>query len=517
MLTPEVLDTLKAYSEKMDKSVTLVLQQGEHPKRSELVQFLSDFVSVSDKLQFEQREMAGALRSPITFALEVDETLTGIHFSGLPGGHEFNSLVLAVLQASGAPIRLDESLKQVIHNLDGALNFEVFISLSCHNCPEVVQSLNQFALLNANITTEMIDGGLFPELIEERGIQGVPSVYLNGERFADGKIEVSKLVERLMERHPGAVQPITTTQLPQQDVTVVGGGPAGVAAAIYAARKGLKVTMVADRVGGQVKDTQGIENLISVVETTGPELANALQNHMNQYEITLREHLRVERIEQGDPKIVHLSSGESFESKTVIVATGANWRELGIPGERENIGNGVAYCPHCDGPFFKGKDVAVIGGGNSGIEAALDLAGIVKSVTVYEFMDQFKADQILIDQAKRRDNITLLSNVATQEILAEDGKVTALQYQDRVTEEVKTQDLSAVFVQIGLVPNSRLVEELVERTPYGEIVINERGETSAQGVFACGDVTTVPYKQIVVAMGEGAKASLAAFDYILKQ
>jgi len=424
---------------------------------------------------------------------------------------------LAVLQASGSSIRLDDSLQQIIRNIDEPLNFEVFISLSCHNCPDVVQSLNQFALLNPKITTETIDGGLFPELIEKRSIQGVPSVHLNGERFADGKVEVAKLVERLMARNPESAYQVTVPQLPQQDVTIVGGGPAGVAAAIYSARKGMKVTMVADRIGGQVKDTQGIENLISVVETTGPELVNALQNHMNQYEITIREHLRVERIEQGDPKTVHLSSGESFDSKTVIIATGAKWRELGIPGERENIGNGVAYCPHCDGPFFKGRDVAVIGGGNSGIEAALDLAGIVKTVTVYEFMDQFKADQVLLDQARQRDNITLLNTVATQEILAEDGKVTALQYQDRDSEEVHTQELSAVFVQIGLIPNSNFVDGLVERTSYGEIVINERGETSADGIFACGDVTTVPYKQIVVAMGEGAKASLAAFDYILKQ
>ena len=517
MLTLEVLNTLKEYSEKMERTVTLVLQQGEHAKRDELVQFLTDFVSVSDKLQFEQRETNGALRSPITFTLETDGKMTGIHFSGLPGGHEFNSLVLAVLQASGSSIRLDDSLQQIIRNIDEPLNFEVFISLSCHNCPDVVQSLNQFALLNPKITTETIDGGLFPELIEKRSIQGVPSVHLNGERFADGKVEVAKLVERLMARNPESAYQVTVPQLPQQDVTIVGGGPAGVAAAIYSARKGMKVTMVADRIGGQVNDTQGIENLISVVETTGPELVNALQNHMNQYEITIREHLRVERIEQGDPKTVHLSSGESFDSKTVIIATGAKWRELGIPGERENIGNGVAYCPHCDGPFFKGRDVAVIGGGNSGIEAALDLAGIVKTVTVYEFMDQFKADQVLLDQARQRDNITLLNTVATQEILAEDGKVTALQYQDRDSEEVHTQELSAVFVQIGLIPNSNFVDGLVERTSYGEIVINERGETSADGIFACGDVTTVPYKQIVVAMGEGAKASLAAFDYILKQ
>jgi alkyl hydroperoxide reductase subunit F len=445
----------------------------------------------------------------------VEGELSGIHFSGLPGGHEFNSLVLAVLQAAGTPIRLDQRLQQIICNIEEPLQFEVFVSLGCHNCPDVVQSLNQFALLNPRIRCETIDGGLFPALIEERAIQGVPSVHLNGERFVDGKVEVAMLVERLIARNPAAAEQLAIAQLPLQDVTVVGGGPAGVAAAIYAARKGLKVTMVADRIGGQVKDTQGIENLISVVETSGAELASALKHHINQYEITLREHLWVERIAQGSPKTVHLSSGESFESKSIIIATGAKWRTLGIPGEQENIGQGVAYCPHCDGPFFKGKDVAVVGGGNSGVEAALDLAGIVRSVTVYEFLDQFKADQILLDQAARRENITLLKGVATEEILAQSGKVTGLRYRDRGSDTVHIQNLSAVFVQIGLLPNSAWVDGVVERTPHGEIIINERGETSAEGIFACGDVTTVPYKQIVVAMGEGAKASLAAFEYLL--
>ncbi|AJQ94727.1 alkyl hydroperoxide reductase subunit F [Gynuella sunshinyii] len=297
---------------------------------------------------------------------------------------------------------------------------------------------------------------------------------------------------------------------------MIGGGPAGVAAAIYAARKGLKVTMVADRIGGQVKDTLGIENLISVPKTTGPELAGALQQHMDDYTITKREHLRVDRIEKGALKTVHLSSGESFETKTLIIATGAKWRELGVPGEQENIGNGVAYCPHCDGPFFKGKDVAVIGGGNSGIEAALDLAGIVKSVTVFEFLPELKADQVLVKQAEARDNITILKNVATRQIIADNGKVTAIEYQDRETEQVRTQDLAGVFVQIGLVPNSAFLKDVVEMTRFGEVVINEKGETSEPGIFACGDVTTVPYKQIVIAMGEGAKASLAAFEYLLK-
>ena len=391
----------------------------------------------------------------------------------------------------------------------------MFISLSCHNCPEVVQALNQFALLNDNITSEMIDGGLYQNLISERDIQGVPSVYLNGELFANGKVDAASLIDKLIERDPSLKEANTGVQLPLQDVTVIGGGPAGVASAIYSARKGLKVTVVAESFGGQVKDTMGIENLISVPKTTGPELVGNLMEHVNDYDITLKEHVRVENIEKGNVKTITLSSGEQIRTRSLVVATGARWRELGVPGERENVGNGVAYCPHCDGPFFKGKDVAVIGGGNSGIEAALDLAGIVKSVTVFEFMPTLKADQVLIDQAEKRDNITIIKNAATRQILAEKGKVNAIEYQDRSTNEVHTLDLAGVFVQIGLVPNSQFMKDVVEMTPYGEIVVDTKCQTSEAGIFAAGDVTTVPYKQIVISMGEGAKASLAAFEYLL--
>jgi alkyl hydroperoxide reductase subunit F len=381
----------------------------------------------------------------------------------------------------------------------------------------VVQALNQFALLNPNISSEMIDGGLYPELIEQNNIQGVPTVLLNGQVFANGKVDTAVLVSKLQEFEPelaSKAQP--AEQLPLQDVTVLGGGPAGVAAAIYAARKGLAVTVIAEKFGGQVKETMGIENLISVSSTTGPKLTGAMMDHLNDYDITLKEHLRVTQIEQGDIKKLTLSSGEIIETKTLIVATGANWRELNVPGEKENIGNGVAYCPHCDGPFYKGKDVAVIGGGNSGVEAALDLSGIVKSVTVYEFLPELKADQVLVDQMAKRDNITVVKNAATKQVLATNGKVSAIEYEERETGEIKQQALDGIFVQIGLVPNSQVLKGVVELTPYGEVVINEKGETSAPGIFACGDVTTVPYKQIIIAMGEGSKASLAAFDYLLK-
>ncbi|TXS93763.1 alkyl hydroperoxide reductase subunit F [Parahaliea maris] len=520
MLNNDILQALKGYAEKLEKPVTLVLQNGDHDKRDELVDFLTKFTSVSDNLHFIQRDTGDQLRSPLSFALEVDGEPTGIVFSGIPGGHEFNSLVLAVLQSGGVALKLDDTIQTLVRRASQPLQFEVFVSLSCHNCPDVVQALNQFALLSPNISSEMIDGGLYPQLIEERNIQGVPAVFLNGEPFANGKIDTATLLDKLLSLYPelteaGAQE--QQEQLPLQDVTVIGGGPAGVAAAIYAARKGLAVTVVADRIGGQVKDTIGIENLISVPQTTGPELSNALLAHLNEYTVTIKEHLRVDHIEQGDTKTLRLSSGEVIETRTLIIATGAKWRELGVPGEKENVGNGVAYCPHCDGPFFKGKDVAVIGGGNSGIEAALDLAGIVKSVTVFEFLPELKADQVLVKQAESRDNITILKNVATREIVATTGKVNAIVYQDRDSGEELQRELEGVFVQIGLVPNSAFLEGLVERTPHGEVVINERGETSAEGIFACGDVTTVPYKQIVVAMGEGSKAALSAFDYLLKQ
>jgi len=515
MLTREIKEALMGYTANMQNDITFVVQTGEHKKRSELLAFLNGFAQVSERINVVERDTNGLLRSPVSFMLEVDGKENGIQFSGIPAGHEFNSLVLAVLHSSGTEIKLDQNLKNIISNVNQDLKFEVYMSLSCNNCPDVVQAMNQFATLNSNISTETIDGGIYPELIEKNDIQGVPTVFLNGEVFANGKVDTSQLLDKLIKKYPGITEAVQQEELPLQDVTVIGGGPAGVSAAIYAARKGLKVTMIADRFGGQVKDTMGIENLISVTKTTGPELVKSLQSHLNEYEITMKEHFRVEKVDKGDIKKIHLSSGEVIKSRTLIVATGAKWRELGVPGEKENIGNGVAYCPHCDGPFFKGKDVAVIGGGNSGVEAALDLAGIVKSVTVFEFMPELKADQVLIDQALARNNISIVKNVITNQILSDDGKVTGIEYTNRNTDEVMTKNLDGVFVQIGLVPNSHFMKDVIDLSQYGEIVIDEKGQTSEAGIFACGDVTTVPYKQIVVAMGEGAKASLSAFDYLL--
>jgi alkyl hydroperoxide reductase subunit F len=520
MLSEDILNAVKAYTQNMSNKVSLVLQTGEHQKRNELKEFLTELSSVSDNLIVVERDED--LRSPITFYLEVEGKNNGIHFSGIPSGHEFNSLILAILQSSGTDLKLDGTLTKMVQKITEDLHFEVFISLSCHNCPDVVQSLNQFALLNDRISSEMIDGGLFKTLIDERNIQGVPSVYLNGKLFANGKIDTAQLVDKLIERFPYIIDGDDNEQLPLQDVTVIGAGPAGVAAAIYAARKGLNVTIIADRFGGQVKDTVGIENLISVSKTTGTKLTGNMQAHLNDYEITTKEFVRVEKIEKGQPeskapKKLYLSSGEVIESKTVIIATGAKWRELGIPGEKENIGSGVAYCPHCDGPFFKGKDVAVVGGGNSGIEAALDLASMVNHVTVFEFLPGLKADNILVEKAEAHKKITIIKNVATKEVIAENGKVVALAYEDRATGEMKQQSLSGIFIQIGLLPNSDFLQGVVECTKYGEVIIDEKCHTSEPGIFAAGDVSTVPYKQIVIAMGEGAKASLSAFDYLIRE
>jgi alkyl hydroperoxide reductase subunit F len=520
MLSNDILNALKTYTEKMTNKVSLVLQTGAHEKRSELKKFLTQLSSVSKNINLVERDEN--LRSPITFYLEVDGKNEGVYFSGIPSGHEFNSLVLAILQSSGTELKLDSTLTEMVKKITADLHFEVFISLSCHNCPDVVQSLNQFALLNEKISAEMIDGGLFQTLIDERNIQGVPSVYLNGELFANGKIDTGQLIEKLIARFPYIVGGNNAEPLPLQDVTVIGAGPAGIAAAIYAARKGLNVTMIADRIGGQVKDTVGIENLISVPKTTGSELTGNMQAHLNDYDITIKEFLRVDKInkgilDKGAWKKIHLSNGEVIESKTVIIATGAKWRELEVPGEKENIGSGVAYCPHCDGPFFKGKSVAVVGGGNSGIEAALDLAGMVDHVTVFEFLAELKADKVLVEKALAHKKITIIKNAATKEVIAENGKVVALAYEDRNTGEIKQQPLAGVFIQIGLVPNSDFLNGVVERTKYGEIIIDEKCQTTEHGIFAAGDVTTVPYKQIIIAMGEGAKASLSAFEYIIRE
>ncbi len=515
MLDQNLLDAVKSYSANMTRPIQLVIGAGEHEKRAELIDFLTKIAGTTDKIQFDAQVIDNRL-SPMSFKITTQNRDTGIVFSGIPGGHEFTSLILAILQAGGYALKLDEDIQQLVKHIQEPLKFQTFVSLSCHNCPDVVQALNQFAILNDHIENEMIDGGVFPELVAEKKIQGVPAVFLNGKPFANGKVDTAKLIEKLQEQYPNLLASANEVQLETQDVTVIGGGPAGTAAAIYTARKGLRVAIVADRIGGQVKDTQDIENLISIPLTNGNTLAANLATHIKEYNITVKEHVSVSKLEEVDGGYqVTLSTGVSWLSRTVILATGTKWRKLGVKGEDENIGNGVAYCPHCDGPFFKGKDVAVIGGGNSGVEAALDLAGIVNHVTVLEFGDSLRADQVLIDKAEARENITIIKSAATTEITTDGSKVNALIYQDRVSGNSQTLPLSAVFVQIGLVPNSEIAKGLVTMTPQGEIEIDAKCRTSKAGIFACGDVTTVPYKQINIAMGEGSKAGLSAFEYLM--
>ncbi len=522
MVDEGLKEQLRTYFEKLTKDVEIVYDNGEHEYKPELLEYLRAVSECSERIHL--RENASNPQHPLHFTLVSEGKDTGIHFEGIPGGHEFSSFVLAILQAGGTPIRLDETLQERLKTIDETLEFETVVSLECHNCPDVVQTLNSISLLNPKIQHTMIDGALFPEIVEARKIQGVPSVFLNGQSFATGKVDASVIIERLLEKTAGSggtidVQVLEKSSENVYDVTILGGGPAGVASAVYSARKGLKVLVVAERIGGQVKDTMGIENLISVPETTGPALTQILSEQLRSHNVELRQFVRVKEIQdapEGDPKTVILNSGEAIRSWTLIIATGAKWRELNVPGEKENIGNGVAYCPHCDGPFFKGKDVAVIGGGNSGVEAALDLSGIVRSVKLLEFTDALKADQVLLNRLYNTPNIEVILSAETTEILAENGKVKQIAYRDRKTSELRHLDLDGVFIQIGLIPNSDFAKGLLETNRFGEILIDDKCRTSLPGIFACGDVTTTPYKQIVIAMGEGAKASLSAFEYLLK-
>ncbi|MEZ7503157.1 alkyl hydroperoxide reductase subunit F [Psychrobacter sp. Arc29] len=525
MIDQNLLDAVKTYSENMTRPITFVLGSGEHNKRAELIDFLTKIAGTTDKINFDAEATDDSLPSAISFKvvshIDGETADTGIVFSGIPGGHEFTSLILAILQAGGHTLKLDDGIQKLVKRFNKPLQFQTYVSLSCHSCPEVVQALNQFALLNDGISNEMIDGALFQEQVEANKIQGVPAVFLNGKPFANGLIDTAKLIGKLQEQFPDLLADVEddAEQLEQQDVTIIGAGPAGVAAAIYTARKGLKVTMVADRIGGQVKDTQDIENLISVPLTNGTDLSTNFVKHLSEYNITLKEHVSVKDIGETEEEnySINLNTGETFETRSIILATGAQWRKLGVPGEEENIGKGVAFCAHCDGPFFKGKDISVIGGGNSGVEAALDLAGIVKHVTVLEFADELKADQVLINKAKEKSNIEFITGAATQEIKATDGKVSSIVYQDRSTGETHERDLSGVFVQIGLVPNTGFIKGFVDLNRFGEIEIDERCRTDRKGIFACGDVTTVPFKQINIAMGEGSKAALSAFEYLVMQ
>jgi alkyl hydroperoxide reductase subunit F len=480
----------------------------EHESYRELVEMLEDVVSCSSKLSISFNE-----GDAIAFSIIKDGIPTGITFRGIPNGHEFTSLLLAVLNSDGkGKNQPDDYIKNRVKSLKGDIKLTTYVSLTCTNCPEVVQSLNLMSILNPNVSHEMVDGSIYQDEAKSHKIQAVPAVYADGELVHVGRGELGALLSKLEEKY-GTEGSIQDNEPKSYDMIVIGGGPAGASAAIYSARKGMSVAVIAENVGGQVKETQGIENLISVPVTTGEELTRDLRKHMEEYPISILEHRIVEKVEQdGIDKIVYVKGGEKFITRSLVIATGANWKKLNVPGESEHIGKGVAFCVHCDGPFYKDKHVAVIGGGNSGIEAAIDLAGICSKVTVVEFLDELKADKVLQDKIATLSNVEVVLGSQTTDVIGNGDKVTALKVKDRKTEEVKEIDVNGVFIQIGLAPNSNLFKDLVNVTKYGEIEIDSYARTNVPGIYAAGDVTTVPFKQIVVSMGEGAKAALSAFD-----
>ncbi|MDE1181688.1 alkyl hydroperoxide reductase subunit F [Paraburkholderia sp.] len=513
MLDANLKTQLKSYLEKVSRPIEIVASVDDSAKSQELMALLSDIATLSDRVTvIEKRD--DAERKP-SFSIGEPGKDIGIRFAGIPMGHEFTSLVLALLQVGGHPVKLDDAVIEQIRSLDGDYHFETYFSLTCQNCPEVVQALNVMALINPRIRHVAIDGGVFPAEVEARQIMAVPTFFMNGEVFGQGRSGVKEILAKL-DTNAGARAAKELENKPVFDTLIVGGGPAGAAAAIYSARKGISTGVVAERFGGQVLDTLAIENFVSVTETEGPKFAMALEQHVKSYEVDIMDVQRAEALVPGRIHEVRLANGAVLKAKTIILATGARWREINVPGEREYRNHGVAYCPHCDGPLFKGKRVAVIGGGNSGVEAAIDLAGIVKEVTLLEFGAQLRADAVLQRKLHSLPNVKVITQAQTTEVTGDGKKVDGITYKDLQSGDVKRIDLEGVFVQIGLVPNTEWLKGTVELSKHGEIVVDARGATSVPGVFAAGDVTTVPFKQIVIAVGEGAKASLSAFDHLIR-
>ena len=515
MLDANIKTQLKAYLDKLVAPIELVASLDDSPKSAEMRGLLEDIAGLSSKVAL--LENGNDARRPSFSIGKVGEPAR-IRFAGLPMGHEFTSLILALLQASGYAPKIDAAVADAIRSLKGPLRFETYISLSCHNCPDVVQALNAMAALNPHVQNVMIDGAMFQDEVNARRIMAVPSVWLNGELFENGRMSVEEIVARL-DTGAAAREAAKLAEQAPFDVLVVGGGPAGAAAAVYAARKGIRTGVLAERFGGQVMDTLAIENLISVPHTDGPKLGRALEEHVKEYGVDIMNLQKARALVPGKAGAFHelrLENGAVLKARAVILATGARWRELNVPGEKEYRGKGVAYCPHCDGPLFKGKHVAVVGGGNSGVEAAIDLAGIVGHVTLLEFGDALRADAVLRNKLYSLPNVTVVKSAQTTEVTGADGKVNGLAYTDRVTGQSRHIALEGVFVQIGLLPNTDWLKGTLELSRFGEIIVDAKGQTSVPGVFAAGDCTTVPYKQIIIAMGEGAKASLAAFDHLIR-
>jgi alkyl hydroperoxide reductase subunit F len=514
MLDATLKTQLKAYLEKVVQPLELVASLDDSAKAREMKELLLEIAELSDKISLVERTEAG-VRTP-SFSINRKGSNIGVRFAAIPMGHEFTSLVLALLQVGGHAIKFDDAVIEQIRNLDGDYEFETFMSLTCHNCPDVVQALNAMAVINPRIKVTTIDGGLFAKEVEERQIMAVPMMFLNGQHFGQGRTSVEEILAKL-DTNAGVRAAAELSKKDVFDVLIVGGGPAGAAAAVYAARKGIRTGVLAERFGGQVLDTLAIENFISVKETDGPKFAAALEQHVKAYDVDIMNTQRASKlVPLGKVVEVQTASGAVLKAKSVILATGARWREINVPGEKEYRNHGVAYCPHCDGPLFKGKRVAVIGGGNSGVEAAIDLAGLVSHVTLIEFGAELRADAVLQRKLRSLPNVTVITSAQTTEIHGDGKKVTGLSYNDRNTSVAHRVELEGVFVQIGLVPNTEWLKGTVALSRHGEIEIDARGQTSVPGVFAAGDVTTVPYKQIIIATGEGAKAALSAFDHLIR-
>ncbi|KAF6510155.1 alkyl hydroperoxide reductase subunit F [Geobacillus sp.] len=507
LLDADIKAQLAQYLQLLENDIVLTVSAGDDNVSRDMLALIDELTAMSPKIKVEKAKLE---RTPSFSVNRVGEN-TGITFAGVPLGHEFTSLVLALLQVSGRPPKVSQDVVDRIQQIRGKHHFETYVSLTCHNCPDVVQALNIMSVLNPDISHTMIDGAAFKEEAEQKGIMAVPTVFLNGKLFASGRMSLEDILAKL----GSAPDASSFANKEPFDVLVIGGGPAGATAAIYAARKGIRTGIVAERFGGQILDTLGIENFISVKYTEGPKLAASIEEHVKQYNVDIMSSQRAKRLEKKDLIEVELENGAVLKSKTVVIATGARWRNLGVPGEEEFKNKGVAYCPHCDGPLFEGKHVAVIGGGNSGVEAAIDLAGIASHVTLLEFAPELKADAVLQNRLYSLPNVTVIKNAQTTEITGTD-KVNGLTYIDRETGEEHHIELQGVFVQIGLVPNTEWLGETVERNRFGEIIVDKRGATNIEGVFAAGDCTDSAYKQIIISMGSGATAALSAFDYLIR-
>jgi NADH-dependent peroxiredoxin subunit F len=519
MLDQDLKDQLSSVFQQLSDKVEILYYDSKHADQMDLLAMLNGIGETSHNITVKKIE--GQFSDVPEFEIhsqnyfqKYNTTETGIKFKGIPNGHEFSSLIIAILNADGKGKFPDEGIISRIQKIKGPIHLKTYISLTCENCPDVIQALNQMSVIHGSFTHQMIDGAYTQDEITKLNIQGVPSVVHNGKLIHAGKISFIDLMEKI-EKYFGVDESQAAVTQPADlgtfDVVVIGGGPAGVSAAIYSVRKGLSTVMIAERFGGQVQDTKGIENLISIPYTEGPQLSADLNRHLAQYPVKILEHRRVASLNK-ETKEIFLQSGEKLVGKSIIIATGAKWRELNIPGEKDYLGQGVAYCPHCDGPFYKGKRVSVIGGGNSGVEAAIDLAGIVSHVTLFEYNDQLKADQVLVDKLKSLPNATIITNAKTKTVIGDGKRVTAIEYDDRTTNTTKQLELEGIFVQIGLLPNSGFLKDTLELNKFGEIVVDTKGRTSVPGIYAAGDVTTTPFKQIIIAMGEGAKASLTAFE-----